>query len=61
MTLKSVFLDIFRCQKYVKKGYMEMRKWIYLVSFWAVLGRSILHYSQNVSMKINLVYYDSKE
>ena len=35
---------IFRCQKYVKKGYMEMRKWIYLVPLKSVLGRSILHY-----------------
>ena len=27
--LKSQFVS-FRCQKYVKKGYMERRKWIYL-------------------------------
>ena len=27
--LKAQFV-IFRCQKYVKKGYMEMGKWIYL-------------------------------
>ena len=38
----------FRYQKYVKKGYMEMRKWIYLVPFWSVPGRSILHYSINI-------------
>ena len=44
-TLKSGFLGIFRCQKYVvKKVYMEMRKWIYLVPFWSVPGCSILHY-----------------
>ena len=36
---------IFRCQKYVKKGYMEMRKWIYLVPLISAPGRSILHYS----------------
>ena len=41
--LKAQFV-IFRCQKYVKKGYMEMRKWIYLVPLGSVLGRSILHY-----------------
>ena len=35
---------IFRGQKYVKKGYMEMRKWIFLVPLKSVLGRSILHY-----------------
>ena len=36
---KSVFLDIFRCQEYVKKGYVEMRKWIYLVPFLSAPGR----------------------
>ena len=41
--LKTQFV-IFRFQKYVKKGYMEMRKWIYLVPLKSVLGRSILHY-----------------
>ena len=40
--LKTQFV-IFRCQKYVKKGYIEMRKWIYLVSLKSVLGHSILH------------------
>ena len=35
---------IFRCQKYVKKGYMEMTKTIYLDTLKSVLGRSILHY-----------------
>ena len=41
--LKAQFV-IFRCQKYVKKGYIEMRKWIYFVPLKSVLGRSILHY-----------------
>ena len=36
---------IFRCQKYVKKGYMEMTKKNYLETLKSVLGRSILHYS----------------
>ena len=35
---------IFRCQKYAKKGYMEMTKQIYLETLKSVLGRSILHY-----------------
>ena len=35
---------IFRCQKYVKKGYIEMTKKIYLETLKSVLGRSILHY-----------------
>ena len=34
----------FRCQKYVKKGYIEMTKKIYLEPQESVLGRSILHY-----------------
>ena len=34
----------FRCQKYVKKGYMEMTKEFYLETLKSVLGRSILHY-----------------
>ena len=41
--LKAQFV-IFRCQKYVKKGYMEMKNWIYLVPLKSVVGRSILHY-----------------
>ena len=41
--LKARFV-IFRCQKYVKKGYIEMGKWIYLGPLKSVLGRSILHY-----------------
>ena len=41
--LKAQFV-IFRCQKYVKKGYIEMRKWIYLVPLKSVLGCSSLHY-----------------
>ena len=35
---------IFRSPKYVKKGYMEMTKKIYLETLKSVLGRSILHY-----------------
>ena len=35
---------IFRCQKYVKKGYMETAKKIYLETLKSALGRSILHY-----------------
>ena len=41
---KKVCWVIFRGQKYVKKGYMEMRKWIFLVPLKSALGRSILHY-----------------
>ena len=41
--LKAQFV-IFRCQKYVKKGYMEMTKKIYLETLKSVLGCSILHY-----------------
>ena len=41
--LKAQFV-IFRCQKYVKKGYMEMTKKNYLETLKIVLGRSILHY-----------------
>ena len=33
----------FRCQKYVKKGYMGMTKKIYLEPQKSVLGRSIIH------------------
>ena len=32
------------CQKYVKKGYMEMGEQLYLEPWKSVLGRSILHY-----------------
>ena len=35
---------IFRCQKYVKKGYMEIAKTVYLETLKSVLGRSLLHY-----------------
>ena len=35
---------IFKCQKYVKKGYMEMTKIIYLEPLKSVLGCFILHY-----------------
>ena len=41
--LKAQFV-IFRCQKYVKKGYMEMRKQFYLEPLKSVLGGSIFHY-----------------
>ena len=41
--LKAQFV-IFRCQKYVKKGYIEMTKNIYLVPLKSVPGRSIIHY-----------------
>ena len=34
----------FRCQKYVKKGYMEMTKKIYLETLKGAPGRSIYHY-----------------
>ena len=40
--LKAQFV-IFRCQKYVKKGYIEMRKWIYLEPSKSVPGCSIFH------------------
>ena len=36
----------FRCQKYVKTGYMEMTKKIYLETLKIALGRSILQYYQ---------------
>ena len=47
---KVFFLGIFRCQKYVKKGYMEMRKWIYLVPFLSAPGRSTLHYYNSITI-----------
>ena len=34
----------FRCQKYVKQGYMEMTKKIYLDTLKSALGRFIYHY-----------------
>ena len=34
----------FKCQKYLKKGYMEMTKKIYLETLKSALGRSIYHY-----------------
>ena len=40
--LKARFV-IFRCQKYVKKGYMEMTKTIYLEPLKSVPGRSDLN------------------
>ena len=39
---------IFRCQKYLKKGYMEMTKKIYLETLKSVLGHYILHYYSEV-------------
>ena len=38
------------CQKYVKKGYMEMGEQLYLKPWKSVLGRSILQYSYNNSL-----------
>ena len=43
--LTSQFV-IFKCQKYVGKGYIEMTKKNYLETLKSVLGRSILHFSQ---------------
>ena len=40
--LKAQFV-IFRCQKYVKKGYMEMGEQLYLGPLKSVLGRSVFH------------------
>ena len=45
MERRKSLIRNFRCQKYVKKGYMEMTKKIYLETLKSVLGRSILHYS----------------
>ena len=50
--LKAQFV-IFRCQKYVKKGYIEMRKSIYLVPLKCVLGRSILHYFSDILLALS--------
>ena len=46
-SLKAQFA-IFRCQKYVKKGYMEMGEQLYFEPLKSVPGRSILHYSHNM-------------
>ena len=51
---------IFRCQKYVKKGYMEMTKKIYLETLKSVLGRSILHYSAKNYCPVSLLSVVSK-
>ena len=51
--LKAQFV-IFRCQKYAKKGYIEVRKWIYLVPLKSLLGRSILHYLYYFGFRINV-------
>ena len=45
--LKSRFV-IFRCQKYVKKGHIEMTKKIYFEPLKSVLGCSISHYSSEM-------------
>ena len=37
--------------KICKKGYMEMRKWIYLETLKSVLRRSILHYWSSIAFK----------
>ena len=37
-------LVIFSCQKYVKKGYIEITKKIYLEPLKSVLGCSLSHY-----------------
>ena len=46
-----------------KKGYMDMEKWIYLEPLKSVLGRSILHYSQNWNnhsqLKTDLLIFSS--
>ena len=42
---RKLFKLDFRCQKYVKKGYMEVTKKIYLETLKSVLGRSIYYYS----------------
>ena len=43
-TLLKAWFVIFRCQKYVKKGYIEMEKWIYLGPLKTAPGHSIFHY-----------------
>ena len=45
-SLKAQFV-IFRCQKYVKKGYMEMGEQLYLEPLKSVPGRSVFHYCQH--------------
>ena len=51
--LKAKFVD-FRCQKYVKKGYLEMRVTVYLEPEKSVLDRSILHYSRLTKVSISV-------
>ena len=46
-SLKAQFV-IFRCQKYVKKGYMEMGERIYLELLKSVPGCSVFHYYQGL-------------
>ena len=48
----------FRCQKYVKKGYMEMTKKIYLETLKSALGCSIFHYFQHVAFLYLIRYGD---
>ena len=45
----------FRCQKYAKKGYMEMTKKIYLETSKSALGCSIYHYCNGTSKISNLL------
>ena len=42
-SLKAQF-TIFRCQKYVKKGYMEMGEQLYLEPLKSAPGHSVFHY-----------------
>ena len=58
--LKAQFV-IFRCQKYVKKAYMEMRKWIYLVPLGSVLGRSILHFWWEFPINVASLFFVLKD
>ena len=45
-SLKAQF-TIFRCQKYVKKGYMKMGEQLYLDPLKSAPGRSVFHYLKN--------------
>ena len=45
----------FRCQKYVKKGYMEMTKKIYLETLKSALGCSIYHYYDYANDQIEFI------
>ena len=54
-SLKAQFV-IFRCQKYVKKVYMEMGEQLYLEPLKSVPSYSILHYSY-AYYKLNIFTY----